>query len=152
MGFKRDSSVRGYKIRYKRSDSNTWISIGNVGQYTTEFQILNLIHGVKYDFGIEAYNTLGYSSELVAIYNQTPQVIFALPKITNLDMTNDNMGLNQTYSQDFIFRWDDQSTLPVNGKRFSDFSNIMKFVCMTVIVHILSRTLQRTLTGHIPLQ
>lgn len=116
-----DSSVRGYKIRYKRSDSNTWISIGNVGQYTTEFQILNLIHGVKYDFGIEAYNTLGYSSELVAIYNQTPQVIFALPKITNLDMTNDNMGLNQTYSQDFIFRWDEQSTLPVNGKRFSDF-------------------------------
>src|SRR5699024_2829497 len=75
-----DTGVRGYKLRYKRSDSSTWINIGNVGQYSTSFEILNLIQGVNYDFGIESYNTLGYSSELVAIYNQMPQIIFALPK------------------------------------------------------------------------
>ncbi|EOT0228521.1 fibronectin type III domain-containing protein [Enterobacter hormaechei] len=116
-----DTSVRGYKIRYKRSDSGTWINIGNVGPYTTSFEILNLLYGVQYDFAIEAYNTLGYTSELVAIYNQTPQVIFALPKITGLDMVNDDVGLNQTYAQDFIFTWDDQSGLAVNGKTFADF-------------------------------
>jgi len=116
-----DTSVRGYKIRYKRSDSSTWISVGDVGKYTTSYEILNLIYGVQYDFGIEAYNTLGYSSELVAIYNQMPQVIFALPKITNLDMVNDDIGLNQTYAQDFIFRWDDQNSTVVNGKTFADF-------------------------------
>ncbi|MEA4541279.1 fibronectin type III domain-containing protein, partial [Klebsiella pneumoniae] len=116
-----DTTVRGYKIRYKRSDSSVWISIGNVGQYSTSFEILNLLYGVQYDFAIEAYNTLGYSSELVAIYNQTPQVIFALPKITNLDMVNDDVGLNQTYAQDFILRWDDQSNVAVNGKTFTDF-------------------------------
>ncbi|WP_314419132.1 fibronectin type III domain-containing protein [Pseudescherichia vulneris] len=116
-----DTSVRGYKIRYKRSDSTIWINIGNVGQYSTSFEILNLIYGVQYDFGIEAYNTLGYSSELVALYNQMPQVIFALPKITNLDMVNDDLSLNQTYAQDFIFRWDDQSSVVVNGKTFADF-------------------------------
>lgn len=116
-----DTSVRGYKIRYKRSDSGTWVNIGNVGPYTTSFEILNLLYGVQYDFAIEAYNTLGYTSELVAIYNQTPQVIFALPKITNLDMVNDDVGLNQTYAQDFIFTWDDQSGLAVNGKTFADF-------------------------------
>jgi len=116
-----DTSVRGYKIRYKRSDSSTWVSVGDVGKYTTSYEILNLVYGVQYDFGIEAYNTLGYSSELVAIYNQMPQVIFALPKITNLDMVNDDIGLNQTYAQDFIFRWDDQSSTVVNGKTFADF-------------------------------
>ncbi|MDT3546909.1 fibronectin type III domain-containing protein [Cronobacter sakazakii] len=116
-----DTSVRGYKIRYKRSDSGTWVNIGNVGQYSTSFEILNLLYGVQYDFAIEAYNTLGYSSELVAIYNQTPQVIFALPKITNLNMVNDDVGLNQTYAQDFIFRWDGQSNVAVNGKTFTDF-------------------------------
>ncbi|WP_147716213.1 phage tail tip fiber protein [Klebsiella variicola] len=116
-----DTSVRGYKVRYKRSDSGTWINVGNVGQYSTSFEILNLLYGVQYDFAIEAYNTLGYSSELVAIYNQTPQVIFALPKITGLDMVNDDVGLNQTYAQDFIFTWNDQSGLPVNGKTFADF-------------------------------
>lgn len=116
-----DTTVRGYKIRYKRSDSSVWISIGNVGQYSTSFEILNLLYGVQYDFAIEAYNTLGYSSELVAIYNQTPQVIFALPKITNLDMVNDDVGLNQTYAQDFILRWDDQANIAVNGKTFADF-------------------------------
>ncbi|EPB3479052.1 fibronectin type III domain-containing protein [Escherichia coli] len=116
-----DTSVRGYKLRYKRSDSNTWINIGNVGQYSTSFEIYNLIDGVNFDFGIESYNTLGYSSELVAIYNQLPQLTFALPKITGLDMVNDDVGLNQTYAQDFIFDWDDQSNLPVNGKRFIDF-------------------------------
>lgn len=116
-----DTSVRGYKIRYKRSDSSTWVKEGDVGKYTTSYEILNLVYGVQYDFGIEAYNTLGYSSELVAIYNQMPQVIFALPKITNLDMVNDDIGLNQTYAQDFIFRWDDQSSTVVNGKTFADF-------------------------------
>ncbi|WP_238084286.1 phage tail tip fiber protein [Pseudescherichia vulneris] len=119
-----DTSVRGYKIRYKRSDSSTWISVGDVGKYTTSYEILNLVYGVQYDFGIEAYNTLGYSSELVAIYNQMPQVIFALPKITNLDMVNDDIGLNQTYAQDFIFRWDDQSSTVVNGKTFADFFKV----------------------------
>ena len=68
-----------------------------------------------------AYNTLGYSSELLAIYNQLPQVIFALPKITNLDMVNDDLSLIQTYAQDFIFQWDDQSSTVVNGKTFADF-------------------------------
>ena len=29
--------------------------------------------------------------------------------------------LNQTYAQDFIFRWDDQNNLAVNGKTFADF-------------------------------
>lgn len=116
-----DTSVRGYKIKYKRSDSTVWTKGGEVGKYTTEFEILNLVYGVQYDFAIEAYNTLGYSSEMVAIYNQMPQIIFALPKITNLDMVNDDMGLNQTYAQDFIFRWDDQSSAVVNGKTFADF-------------------------------
>ena len=116
-----DTSVRGYKIKYKRSDSTVWSKGGEVGKYTTEFEILNLVYGVQYDFAIEAYNTLGYSSEMVAIYNQMPQIIFALPKITNLDMVNDDMGLNQTYAQDFIFRWDDQSSAVVNGKTFADF-------------------------------
>lgn len=75
-----DTGVRGYKLRYKRSDSSTWINIGNVGQYSTSFEILNLIQGVSYDFGIESYNTLGYSSELVAIYNQLPQIILHYQK------------------------------------------------------------------------
>lgn len=116
-----DTGVRGYKLRYKRSDSSTWINIGNVGQYSTSFEILNLIQGVNYDFGIESYNTLGYSSELVAIYNQMPQIIFALPKVTGLTLVNSDAGFNQTYSEAFIFDWDDQSNVPVNGKRFTDF-------------------------------
>jgi hypothetical protein len=36
-------------------------------------------------------------------------------------MVNDDVGLNQTYAQDFIFRWDDQNNLAVNGKTFADF-------------------------------
>ncbi|KLQ14681.1 hypothetical protein ABR35_13880 [Enterobacter cloacae subsp. cloacae] len=80
-----------------------------------------MIQGVNYDFGIESYNTLGYSSELVAIYNQMPQIIFALPKVTGLTLVNSDAGFNQTYSEAFIFDWDDQSNVPVNGKRFTDF-------------------------------
>ena len=56
-----------------------------------------------YDFAIEVHNTLGYSSELVAIYNQTPQVISALPKITNLDMVNDDVGLKTRLMLKILF-------------------------------------------------
>ncbi|WP_370550848.1 DUF1983 domain-containing protein [Edwardsiella tarda] len=104
-----DPFVRGYRIRYRKNAADQWTLAGDVNAGCTEFTI-NGLDGGSYDFGVSAYNQLGYCSDLVTLLNQTPQVSFALPAVAGLTVTSTDTAT------DFSIAWDSQQQLKVNGQ------------------------------------
>ncbi|WKS80394.1 DUF1983 domain-containing protein [Edwardsiella tarda] len=104
-----DPFVRGYRIRYRKNAADQWTMAGDVNAGSTEFTINGLSDG-SYDFGVSAYNQLGYCSDLVTLLNQSPQVSFALPAVTGLKVTSTDTAT------DFSIAWDAQNQIKINGQ------------------------------------
>ncbi|MEG3135670.1 fibronectin type III domain-containing protein [Rouxiella sp. T17] len=116
-----DSTVTSYGIRYKKSSDSTWINAGSVNKYNTSYSIYNLDSTVTYDFGVCAYNTIGYASSLLTITGTIPQLQFDMPSVTNLHLVNNSSDLNTTDGTDFNIAWDVQTSVKVNDRLFSDY-------------------------------
>lgn len=116
-----DQYLRGYYLYYRLSTSSVWTYAGAVNQYVLTYDLFNLDAEANYDFGICAYNNLGYLSERITILNVKPDYEFTLPQPTNLHLVNNDLGGTNTTSGDFLISWDDQTALKVNGLSFSQY-------------------------------
>ncbi|MEI7236437.1 phage tail protein [Pectobacterium brasiliense] len=115
-----DNNLAGYYVKYREGTSTTWLDIGSVNRYTSSFEI-SLPTTNAYQFAVQAYNNLGYFSALISTGNVKPDYDFTLPSITGLKLINSTTSTLITDAQDFRFQWDEQNSLIVNGKKFSDY-------------------------------
>lgn len=116
-----DPYLRGYYAYYRLTGSTTWTYAGGVNQYVQQYEIYSLDPSQNYDFAVAAFNNLGLMSTKLTITGVQPDYEFVLPGITGLHLVNDDYSTTQTESTDFIFGWDSQSALTVNGKPFSTY-------------------------------
>ncbi|MHA3671002.1 phage tail tip fiber protein [Yersinia enterocolitica] len=103
-----DAQVQGYRVRYKKSSSGTWIAANTVNRFTNTAEIYGLEENTLYDFGVAAYNSIGVTSPLVTVLNSVPTVSFALPPVTGLVLSNADISQYETNSTDFNIAWDSQ--------------------------------------------
>lgn len=134
-----DPYLRGYYAYYRITGTNTWTFAGQVSQYVTSFELYSLQADQQYDFAVAAYNNLGFISSKLTISGVTPDYEFTLPGITGLRLVNAEGSLTQTNSSDFIFSWDSQASLTVNGKPWSTY-----FTRYQVIVYNSNGVAQRS--------
>ncbi|WJQ46122.1 phage tail tip fiber protein [Klebsiella pneumoniae] len=116
-----DPWLRGYYIYYKLSSSSTWTYAGSTNTQKTDFELFGLSDTAAYDFGVEAYNNLGLTSNRLTLTGLVPTYNFALPSVTGVLLANRTVGQYETDSADFNIRWDNQKNLIVNGRSFSDY-------------------------------
>jgi hypothetical protein len=116
-----DQYLRGYYIYYRPANAALWTYGGAVNQYVNVFDLFNLDPSINYDFGVAAYNNLGFLSERITILNIKPEYEFTLPQPTNLVLLNNDLGGTNTTSGDFLIGWADQSALLVNNLPFNQY-------------------------------
>jgi hypothetical protein len=116
-----DQYLRGYYIYFRPANAAIWTYGGSVNQYVNVFDLFNLDPSVNYDFGVAAYNNLGFLSERITILNIKPEYEFTLPQPTNLVLLNNDLGGTNTTSGDFLIGWNDQSGLLVNNLPFNQY-------------------------------
>lgn len=116
-----DPYLRGYYVYYRKTGTTNWTMAGQVPVGQTNYQLYSLDPNQTYDFGVAAYNNLGFVSTKVTENGLTPGYNFALPAITGLRLTNATAGLYETDSGDFNIAWDNQKNLVVKGRPFRDY-------------------------------
>ncbi|HHD2919857.1 TPA: fibronectin type III domain-containing protein, partial [Enterobacter kobei] len=116
-----DPYLRGYYVYYRITGTNTWTFAGQVSQYVTSYELYSLQADQQYDFAVSAYNNLGFISSKLTISGVTPDYEFLLPAVTNLHLVNAEDSVTSTNASDFIFSWDSQASLNVNGKPWSTY-------------------------------
>ncbi|CNH80684.1 putative phage tail protein [Yersinia pekkanenii] len=119
--FSPDSQVRGYHVRYKKSNSTVWVKLASLNQYQNSYEVYGLEPDTKYDFGVCGYNNIGVVSELITVMNSIPQLAFTLPIVTGLKLDNGDIDQFNTNSTDFSISWDNQNSVQVNGKPFVEY-------------------------------
>lgn len=116
-----DINLRGYYVYYRRTGVQDWTFVGNTNKFETSYDIYNLQEGINYDFAVSAYTNLGYTSTMAVLGNISPDYNFTLPKVTGLVLKNATQAGYMTESADFYLGWDDQSSVMVNGRPWSDY-------------------------------
>lgn len=134
-----DPYLRGYYAYYRITGTTTWTFSGQVSQYVTSYELYSLQKDQQYDFAVAAYNNLGFISSKLTINGVTPDYEFTLPGVVNLHLVNFEDSPTSTNSSDFMFEWNDQSNLTVNGKPFKTY-----FTRYEVIVYNSSGVAQKS--------
>ena len=116
-----DGNVRGYYVYYRKAGVSDWSYAGSTNTFENSFAIYNLDEGVEYDFAVAAFNNLGILSPKLTITGIIPDFNFTLPTPTGLVLLNSMGSATSTEATDFIIGWNNQSTLQVNGRGFSEY-------------------------------
>ncbi|MDD8605576.1 fibronectin type III domain-containing protein [Escherichia coli] len=116
-----DPYLRGYYVYYRKTGVTNWTMAGQVPVGQTNYQLYSLDPNQTYDFGVAAYNNLGFVSTKLTLDGLSPGFNFALPAITGLRLTNATAGLYETDSGDFNIAWDNQKNINVKGRPFSEY-------------------------------
>ncbi|MCU6451497.1 fibronectin type III domain-containing protein [Escherichia coli] len=116
-----DGYLRGYYIYYRKSGVANWTMAGQVPVGQLSYNLYSLDPNQNYDFGVAAYNNLGFVSPKVTVDGLVPEVSFELPSITGLRLVNGNLGAYETDTGDFNIAWDSQKNIIVKGRPFSEY-------------------------------
>lgn len=116
-----DAYLRGYYVYYRLTGATTWTFAGQTSQYVTSYELYSLDASQNYDFAVSAFNNLGFISSKLTVTGVKPDYEFTLPGVTGLRLSNAQDSLTSTNSTDFMFTWDSQASLTVNGKPWSTY-------------------------------
>ncbi|USL56754.1 DUF1983 domain-containing protein [Pantoea ananatis] len=116
-----DANLRGYYAYYRLSGNTIWTYAGSTNQYVNEYELYSLDPNEHYDFAVAAFNNLGFVSQKTTVNGVQPDFEFTLPSVTNFRLVNNDVSVTSTNSTDFVFSWDSQQSLTVNGRPFSNY-------------------------------
>ncbi|HGK4843935.1 TPA: fibronectin type III domain-containing protein [Kluyvera georgiana] len=116
-----DGNVRGYYVYHRKTGVSDWSYAGSTNTFENSFTVYNLNEGVEYDFAVAAFNNLGILSPKLTVTGIIPDFNFTLPTPTGLVLLNSMGSATSTEATDFIIGWNNQSTLQVNGRSFSEY-------------------------------